>query len=279
MVLTDRQPAGGTTDQISLYSSTDLLTWTAYPSNPILTAFGGADSPHLLLYNNTWYLYYEQNQSVQVATSSNVTGPYTNYGGNPVLNVGASGTWYDDRVTEVYVFQRDDGTWMMFYMGDAGGFVEQVGYATASSPLGPWTKYANNPVLAFGESGTFDAGTVADPFVYKYQDTYYIYYAASDSTTPPWMNAYATTKDFITFEKGNIVLGEGSQSSFDDNNAHRGALIKVGDYYYMTYTGIGEFNPYRLYQAGLARQYALSNAKGFLLNKYSIYMMTSQDLL
>ncbi|MDD3024610.1 MAG: hypothetical protein PHE26_12000 [Syntrophomonadaceae bacterium] len=145
-------------------------------------------------------------------------------------------------------------------MGDSGNTTEQVGYATASSPTGPWTKSSLNPVIPFGTNGVYDAGTVADPMVYKMNGTYYITYAASSTKLKPWIQAYATTDDFVTFKKQNIILGEGDDGAWDGNNAHRGAISRFGDYYYFSYTG-HDGNVY--YRMGLAKQYAKNTAQGF----------------
>ena len=41
------------------------------------------------------------------------------------------------------------GTYYLMYSGNMAGAKEYaVGYATASSPLGPWTKSASNPILS-----------------------------------------------------------------------------------------------------------------------------------
>ena len=96
-------------------------------------------------------------------------------------------SWDSFRVDEPYVIQKDDGTWIMFFMGETGLTDEQIGYATAPSLEGPWTKYEGNPVLKFGNPGTYDYETVADPIVYKFDGVYYIYYAASHTKHHPWV--------------------------------------------------------------------------------------------
>ena len=120
------------------------------------------------------------------------------------------GTWENWRVDEPYVFQRDDGKWIMMYMGDSTGNIgaptERVGYAYADNILGPYTKYAGNPVLDFGPPGSFDAGTIADPWVFEFQGTYYIGYTVSPTPYSPWQTAYATTTDWQTFTKHGILL-------------------------------------------------------------------------
>ena len=183
----------------------DAWYWSGYPitGNPVAIA------PHLLEYNGTWYIFYGDRSMgapypISVATSSSVSGPYTKV--TEVLQPGSDGSWEDARVDEPYVFQRSDGTWILVYMGDAGGNVEQIGYATADDILGPYTKYAGNPCIPFGPAGTYDAGTVADPWVYDYHGTYYIGYTVSPTTSSPWQTAMATTTDWLTFTKHGIIL-------------------------------------------------------------------------
>ncbi|WP_205512093.1 glycoside hydrolase family 43 protein [Longitalea arenae] len=46
-----------------------------------------------------------------------------------------------------YIFKKDDTYYMMYSANYFGGQNYAVGYATSKSPLGPFTKAANNPVL------------------------------------------------------------------------------------------------------------------------------------
>ncbi len=218
----------------------DAWYWSGYPitGNPLAIA------PHLIEYNGTWYIFYGDRSvaspyPISVASSSSVSGPYTKVG--EVLPAGATGTWEDARVDEPYVFQRSDGTWILMYMGDAGSNVEQVGYATASSITGPYTKYTGNPCIPFGAAGSFDAGTVADPWVYEFDGVYYIGYTVSPSTSSPWQTALATTTDWVTFTKHGIILPRGTEY-----NSFRGAVTRIGDQYVFPYTGGPDNGQYRL---------------------------------
>ncbi len=218
----------------------DAWYWSGYPitGNPLAIA------PHLMEHNGTWYIFYGDRSvpapyPISVASSSSVSGPYVKIG--EVLQAGASGTWEDARVDEPYVLQRGDGTWILIYMGDAGGNVEQIGYATASSITGPYTKYSGNPCIPFGPAGSYDAGTVADPWVYEYQGVYYIGYTVSPTTSSPWQTALATTSDWLTFIKHGIILERGAEY-----NSFRGAVTRIGDQYVFPYTGGPAVGQYRL---------------------------------
>ena len=80
--------------------------------------------------NNTWYIFYsnyygtwsESNPApigIARSTTGNIMGPYEELN-RAILTCGTSpGTWDDARVSEPYVIQRDNGDWVMVYMGDA----------------------------------------------------------------------------------------------------------------------------------------------------------------
>jgi hypothetical protein len=129
------------------YSSAGIaLCYSDNPADPASWTWGGnvittfshfySGAPHLVLHNGTWYLFYADRPNIMVATSSNAGGPYT-INTTPVLQ--PVGTWDDYRVDEPYVFQRNDGTWVMIYMAETGLIDEQVGYATADNIGGPYT--------------------------------------------------------------------------------------------------------------------------------------------
>ncbi|OFW57342.1 MAG: hypothetical protein A2Y75_06150 [Candidatus Solincola sediminis] len=73
---------------------------------------------------------------------------WTRYGNDPVLGLGALGSWDSDYVTNGTVIPAIDGVWRMWYSGSgpSGGGNEGIGYATSSDGIN-WTKYAGNPIM------------------------------------------------------------------------------------------------------------------------------------
>lgn len=65
------------------------------------------------------------------------------------IGIGGVGEWDHAGLGNTFVWKDEDGLYKMFYDGVAaiGGYWK-TGIATATSLLGPWTKYANNPVLS-----------------------------------------------------------------------------------------------------------------------------------
>ncbi len=73
---------------------------------------------------------------------------WTRYGTNPVLGLGAPGSWDSDYVTNGTVIPAIGGVWRMWYSGSgpSGGGNEGIGYATSPDGIN-WTKYSGNPIM------------------------------------------------------------------------------------------------------------------------------------
>jgi len=222
-------------------SPTDAASWH-WHGNIYTHATNGSFAPHILYDNGLWYVFFAIRPNIVYITCSTINGTYS----APTVVLSPSETWETYRVDEPYVFRRNDGTWILTYMGDAGSTTEQIGYATAASLTGPYTKFAGNPCLPFGPAGSYDAGTVADPWVYEYHGVYYIGYTVSPTKSSPWSTACATTTDWLTFTKMGVIFPVAS-SGWDSNNSFRGAVTRIDDEYLFTYTGDS-------YRMGIATQ-------------------------
>jgi len=55
---------------------------------------------------------------------------------------------YVEKVTEGAFVVKHEGIYYLMYSGSDFRYEYAIGYATSSSPLGPWTKYAANPILS-----------------------------------------------------------------------------------------------------------------------------------
>jgi len=198
----------------------------------------------MVLSAGTWYIFYASGgppeTSIRCASCATVSGTYADVAGNPMVATVAA-TWEAVRTFEPYVFY-DGANWRLLYAGDGGAAdgsspIEKVGQATASAITGPYTKDAGNPVIGWGTTGQYDSGTVADPYAYKFGSNWYVGYASGTSNVKPWSTAAAVTSDFATFKKLGEFLRHGSTGDPDAGNAHRGAIHRFGDTYYLPYTG------------------------------------------
>jgi len=101
----------------------------------------------------TYYLYYHARTNepekwdgragyrLGVASAPHPLGPWTKHEGNPVIDLGEKGSWEDGWVACAAVLKEEEDKYYMWYNGNG-----YVGLATASHPLGPWTKYEGNPI-------------------------------------------------------------------------------------------------------------------------------------
>ena len=104
-------------------TSSDLATWTVDDANsPVLDvgAVGTWDDswigdPSLYPVGGTWWMaYYGFDGSHArdgLATASSFPTDWTKYGGNPVLDIGAGGSFDATHAHKPYIFQTDAGMW------------------------------------------------------------------------------------------------------------------------------------------------------------------------
>ena len=155
---------------IGLATSPDGIVWTKCTVNPVLTTAGGWEARHVhnptVLFDGTEYKMWYAGDSHAWVKIGYATSPdgivWTKYPGNPVLGLGPSESWEDDDVSSPHVL-FDGIEYKMWYSGDAGQ-QWRLGYATSPDGI-VWTKYPGNPVLGFGQDGTWDERNIGAPSV------------------------------------------------------------------------------------------------------------------
>jgi hypothetical protein len=198
---------------VGLAESPNGTVWTKNLANPVLKPAGGAawDSDTrcqvaVLKDGLTYKMWYSASDGgpwqIGYATSTNGIA-WNVYAGNPLLQVGASGSWDDFEANGPAVI-KDGSQFKMWYHGcDAAYTSCSIGYAT--SPNGTtWTKHAGNPVLT-GTPGGWDENMTMWPSVLKNGSTYEMWYTGGSSI------GRATSSDGIHWTKysGNPVLSVG----------------------------------------------------------------------
>jgi len=206
-------------------------------------------APHLIEQDGDWYLFYtgaadtseNSHQSGVAVSTTGILGTYVRSVSNPIIAPSGIANWKRYRAMEAHVYWSDIlSKWVMLYMGDSGSGatqIEQVGYATADAIDGPYTDYANNPVIAFGATGSIDDGTIADPFALEIDGVAWIGYTSGGGSAQPWDISFVTTTDYVTFRKVGPVFSTAVETRFDDFSAFRGAVSRFGDTYYLPYAG------------------------------------------
>ncbi|MBC8231097.1 carboxypeptidase regulatory-like domain-containing protein [bacterium] len=235
----------GSNVRIGYATSADSIVWEKYPANPVLGL--GADgtwddihvrSPTVLFDGAEYRMWYHgfdgSNHRIGYATSADGI-VWVKHPDNPVLDLGASGTW--DDVSVVHPTVLFDGTeYKMWYTGS--GSNSRIGYATSADGI-VWVKYPENPVLDLGASGTWDDYQVGAPTVLFDGTKYQMWYAGHDDSIR--RIGYATSADGIAWEKypDNPVLGLGASGTWDDNEVAGPTVLFDGTKYQMGYTGRG----------------------------------------
>jgi predicted GH43/DUF377 family glycosyl hydrolase len=176
---------------------------------------------------------------------------WNKYAGNPVLDLGSSGSWEDLHVHYPYVLYNGT-SYQMWYSGNDGGNY-RIGYATSPDGL-TWAKYGGNPVLNLGGGGSFDEVYAGQASVILEGGTYHMWYSGVASSAQG-ITGYATSLDGISWTKypGNPVLDIGPPGSWDDFRAYVPSVVFNGTKYFMIYSG----NDGSTYRIG----YASSNDK------------------
>jgi beta-xylosidase len=125
----------------------------------------GVFTPTLLIADGTYHLYYTAmpigwyadrettKGAIGLATAPSPFGPWTRFGGSPVLKTSDDLEAFDSlRVDDAVIIKRAGRYWM-YYKGRPMGkpwTATQMGVAFADHPTGPWQKHQGNPIVGSG---------------------------------------------------------------------------------------------------------------------------------
>ena len=125
----------------------------------------------------------------------------------------------------------------------------EIGLAQ-SSDGGQWRKRPA-PVLETGPRGSWDERGVADPYVLRIGDSYYMYYLGQDRARRQRLGV-ARSHDGVRWQKlrANPILELGPDNAFDENGLGEPAVWQSNGKYWILYTGRDRIENRRL---GLAR--------------------------
>jgi len=155
--------------------------------------------PFVFKENGVYYMYYGVYNSARYgkwfheATSTNGI-DFTILG--TVLTVGSG--WDSLELGNIYV-KNIAGVYYMFYEARSDGYW-QIGLATSSSPLGPFTKQGNAPLI------NRYPGEACHPEIHKIGDTYYMWFHGSSSGLLPTDIYRRESQDLITWTNERLVL-------------------------------------------------------------------------
>ena len=194
---------GDMKSRIGYAYSIDGVNWTKYSDMVINTGYQGewdskwldtpeiikVDSGYLLYYYgdsigyDTNYIHYEAVTHSAIGFAFSTDGiNWTKYTNNPVFLKGNYGEWDWTWIeSPAILFNNSTGELQMWYNGiDTLTWKVQIGLATSSDGI-HWTKYLNNPVLTYGNTGTYDDAWLGTPAVIYKTDHYEMWYSSASS--------------------------------------------------------------------------------------------------
>ena len=187
------------------------------------------------------------------AASSNGGSTWTQHVSNPVIQVGAGGSWEDATVKDPCLVW--DGSQYVCYYSGFNGSNYRIGRATATVYTGPWTKYGSNPIISLGTTGTFrDAGVRFPTVLYEPSDTgkeWKMWFGADKTGAAPSVG-YAHSTDGLSWTVVGQVLTVGAGGQWDDEGIYPFGIIKQGATYYLFYGGYQSASPPYKWQGGYA---------------------------
>ncbi len=121
---------------------------------------------------------------------------------------------------------RHDGTYFMFYC--AGG-TDQKSYGihlATSNDLETWTRYEGNPLFKDGYEGR-------DPFVFRHNDQWIMYYTAtSDPAFGNFVVAYRTSPDLLHWGERQLAFVDEKRGNVF-GNTESPFVVRRGTHYYL----------------------------------------------
>jgi hypothetical protein len=228
--------------------------WVKYEGNPIT---GSPSLPENMLvdiddplqqpiqYNGKYWLCYSTG-SPQHIHLAYTTDPellvWTDYEGNPVIAPGAG----EDYVFSPNLFKLDTIYYMVYDVQLSSDHHQRLTYATAPAPTGPFTK--GQIILELGAPGEWDDLRVTEPFVFKEGGTYFMYYMGDHgcggcaeqiglATTPDSLFPLGPETGGLWTKHGLVLPHNPDPNGWDRGLTADPSVIKVGDVFFMRYTG------------------------------------------
>ena len=202
--------------QIGYATSVDGINWTKYAGNPVLSGgseaweAGGIIWCSVVSNSGTYTLYYtgiditSTFYSIGRATSPDGINWQKDTLNNPILTPGLSGQWDSKSVCGPYCLYTS-GTLYLYFTGWAINYAGNfIGLASSTDNGITWNKYASNPVINSGPTGSWDADYVEVGSVMLLQDTLiHLWYDGSrdNTATNLWRIGLATSTLVVSVEE------------------------------------------------------------------------------
>ena len=230
------------------------FVWTEYSGNPVIPEWSGyandanglkyAVEPTVLYDTTTgvyhmWFISepdgYGARFSISSAISLDGKDWYT-YLKNPILQTGPASSFdYASMDGPKVVF--DGNQYKLYYMGTDGSGVYSIGLAVSADGK-TWEKYSGNPVLARGDSSSWNSLGPDFFDVLEKDSTYYMWYDGYAVSSKNGGIGLASSKDGIAWSRypSNPVF-QPDTAGWDSDQVAVPSVVLVNGTFYMIYMG------------------------------------------
>ncbi|MBC8376160.1 MAG: hypothetical protein H8E26_08930 [FCB group bacterium] len=156
---------------------------------------------------------------------------------DPVLTVGSDGDFDSQDLKSICVLY-DDNEYKMYYTATNSSAMPRLGLATSPDGI-TWTKYAQNPILELGESGSWNESRSHNASVLKRDGLYFMWFSGRNANFDIGMGL-AYSSDGITWEEDqqNPVFMMSPDISWESDYPTFPAVIeREDDSFLMAYMG------------------------------------------
>jgi len=187
-----RKSSDGTAvDGIGLATSTDGISWTKFPANPVITQTaidgGYLDYPWVLMVGDRFDMYYacQASQSdayAKICLADSTDGIHWSKRSTPVfMGSGREGDWDASNVYSPNVLY-DGHVYGMWYSAcncaKSGITIYQIGFATSPDGI-KWTRASKSPILGPSSNGAWDSSdSVDNQGIVQVDGGFRLYYSA-----------------------------------------------------------------------------------------------------
>lgn len=232
--------------------------WERYEGNPIIAELGANPGSILRYKGKLWMIVYSNEKATtRLAVSEDGYDWEYVHEGRPILE--GEGGWEGSYAPTKDALIIDDMVYL-YYIGKQG-VQERIGVATASNTnlfKADWVKHPDNPVFSAKDLSK-DVQRVFPDCVLKEDGKYYMFFDSGyDYHHPEYPRQYtvnvAVGEDGVHFEElADDLVIPGHEGSWESQSVCQAAVRKVGDWWYMIYSGFPK-GPSKSAQAfGLAR--------------------------
>lgn len=207
--------------RMGLAYSTNLLTWTKEPTNPVFEPDPAIEGTYIAANGSIaykapyyWHFYHGDNGDTRAARSTDLLDWERVNGGAVVIAKGAPGQWDSGKCTDPSVRLADDGTFEVFYVGEGAGgaAARKIGHATSPDGI-TFTKAPGNPL--FGMPLWAPATMFGEPHFWRDGDYLHVTFDSAVTTGYRRISRAMSADGGLTWAYHPFAIGPGPAGAWD----------------------------------------------------------------